>query len=270
MYEGRTRGKKMRYTFSDDEEDFESDSLPTRRSNRQSGAQTPAEPAGPTFTASGRQVKSRVGGSYGEALLVDQRKDMEQNLEDTEEGVYEGRIRAGRAAANGKNHIEGYNSIDEMDEESDAASSTNWAGGDDDDGQDFDGEDEDDEMSEDEASDADEEDQSLIVQLKFRKGSVTEVNGQLIKSDGIEEPADDQKENPTTTNGTATAVEAAPEVKTEQSATVTEPVILAKPAPASTSLPVEKLNGNTPHVHETEAKQEPETKMNGTTPMEIF
>ncbi|KXJ97422.1 hypothetical protein Micbo1qcDRAFT_156299 [Microdochium bolleyi] len=56
MYEGRTRGKRMKYTYSDDE-DFMSDST-TRRSTRNTGTHTPAEPAGPVTTASGRQVKA--------------------------------------------------------------------------------------------------------------------------------------------------------------------------------------------------------------------
>ncbi|KAI0393650.1 hypothetical protein F5Y17DRAFT_458659 [Xylariaceae sp. FL0594] len=56
MYEGRTRGKRMKYTYSDDE-DFYSDST-TRRSTRNTGTHTPAEPAGPVTTASGRQVKA--------------------------------------------------------------------------------------------------------------------------------------------------------------------------------------------------------------------
>ncbi|KAI1751430.1 hypothetical protein F4782DRAFT_183461 [Xylaria castorea] len=57
MYEGRTRGKRMKYTYSDDDEDFYSDST-TRRSTRNTGTHTPAEPAGPVTTASGRQIKA--------------------------------------------------------------------------------------------------------------------------------------------------------------------------------------------------------------------
>ncbi|KAI0166067.1 hypothetical protein GGR57DRAFT_4431 [Xylariaceae sp. FL1272] len=53
MYEGRTRGKRMKYTYSDDE-DFLSDST-SRRSTRNTGTNTPAEP---TTTASGRQIKA--------------------------------------------------------------------------------------------------------------------------------------------------------------------------------------------------------------------
>ncbi|KAI1460594.1 hypothetical protein F4805DRAFT_368980 [Annulohypoxylon moriforme] len=57
MYEGRTRGKRMKYTYSDDE-DFLSDSTGFRRSSRNTRNPTPAEPAGPVVTASGRHVKA--------------------------------------------------------------------------------------------------------------------------------------------------------------------------------------------------------------------
>src|SRR5687768_3103961 len=69
MYEGRTRGKRMKYTFSEDEDDIYSDSTTARRSTRNTGTHTPAEPAGPTVTLSGRQVKARQGGAYGESML---------------------------------------------------------------------------------------------------------------------------------------------------------------------------------------------------------
>ncbi|KAB5570540.1 hypothetical protein GE09DRAFT_1217969 [Coniochaeta sp. 2T2.1] len=55
MYEGRTRGKRIKYTYSDDEDDFYTDS--TRRSTRNTRNHTPAEPSGPVVTASGRQVR---------------------------------------------------------------------------------------------------------------------------------------------------------------------------------------------------------------------
>ncbi|TDZ71866.1 hypothetical protein CTRI78_v001713 [Colletotrichum trifolii] len=56
-YEGRTRGKRMRYTYSDDDDDFLTDSS-NRRSARNTGTNTPAEPAGPVTTASGRQIRA--------------------------------------------------------------------------------------------------------------------------------------------------------------------------------------------------------------------
>lgn len=57
MYEGRTRGKRMKYTYSDDEESL-TDSTGVRRSTRNTGTTTPAEPTGPVTTASGRQIKA--------------------------------------------------------------------------------------------------------------------------------------------------------------------------------------------------------------------
>ena len=57
LYEGRTRGKRMKYTYSDDEADFNSDST-NRRSTRNTRHHTPAEPSGPLTTASGRQVRA--------------------------------------------------------------------------------------------------------------------------------------------------------------------------------------------------------------------
>ncbi|RMJ06986.1 hypothetical protein CDV36_013423 [Fusarium kuroshium] len=55
LYEGRTRGKKMKYTYSDDEDIF-SDST-TRRSARNTGTHTPVE-TGPVTTSSGRQIRA--------------------------------------------------------------------------------------------------------------------------------------------------------------------------------------------------------------------
>ena len=57
LYEGRTRGKRMKYTYSEDEADFYSDST-NRRSTRNTRHHTPAEPSGPLTTASGRQVRA--------------------------------------------------------------------------------------------------------------------------------------------------------------------------------------------------------------------
>jgi hypothetical protein len=46
----------MKYTYSDDEDDFYTDS--TRRSTRNTRNHTPAEPSGPVVTASGRQIRA--------------------------------------------------------------------------------------------------------------------------------------------------------------------------------------------------------------------
>ncbi|KAK3940492.1 hypothetical protein QBC46DRAFT_124417 [Diplogelasinospora grovesii] len=56
LYEGRTRGKRMKYTYSDDEDEFYTDST-NRRSTRNTRHHTPAD-NGPVTTASGRQVRA--------------------------------------------------------------------------------------------------------------------------------------------------------------------------------------------------------------------
>ena len=195
LYEGRTRGKRIRYTYSDEEEGG-SDALSVRNSTRQSGVSTPAEPAGPTFTASGRQVKSRVGGAYGEIIHSGQHEESEQPavgiIKDTGEGE-EQPTSTGRPRRSGykvgvsqkprsRQHIEGYNSVDDMEDESDATSSGGeWEGGDDDDDANDNIADEEDDgdvdISEDDASDIEEEEreegygrmQSLVVSLRYQK-----------------------------------------------------------------------------------------------------
>jgi hypothetical protein len=132
LYEGRTRGKRMKYTYSDDEDEGYSDAT-SRRSTRNTGTHTPAE--GPTVTLSGRQVRSRHGGTYGETMLSGTHTpavavgggDGASDGHDEDGDVVERRPRRA-AAANMKNgyssksrHIEGYNSVDEMDDEDDAS-----------------------------------------------------------------------------------------------------------------------------------------------------
>ena len=69
LYEGRTRGKRIRYTFSDndDEKDSEVDEARSRQSAR-SARPTPA-PDQPRFTASGRQIRKPQTGAYGETKI---------------------------------------------------------------------------------------------------------------------------------------------------------------------------------------------------------
>lgn len=120
----------MKYTFSDEDDEGYSDATSTRRSARNTGTHTPAEPAGPTITQSGRQVKSRQGGAYGESMLSGQGTNAEAGSDESEE-VVSGRPRRAAAVNHSKNgwpakggrHIEGYNDVDEMtsDEEGDAS-----------------------------------------------------------------------------------------------------------------------------------------------------
>ena len=123
MYEGRTRGKRLKYTYSDDEDLLLSDEGPSRRSARNaSNTVTPAEPSRPRFTASGRQIRSRAGGLYGEALLTGQREDSEEEAEEST------RPQRSRTARN-SNGYSGY-AADDLEEESDAASTGNDSGND--------------------------------------------------------------------------------------------------------------------------------------------
>ncbi|THW69552.1 hypothetical protein D6D19_08311 [Aureobasidium pullulans] len=171
LYEGRTRGKRIRYTYSDNED--ESDATGSRRSTRHSGNNTPAE-SGPVVTASGRQVRPARTGIYGESLLSGQAETPDYAASETS------RTSGGRATRNStrisplnedrKRKSRGYNSFDEDSDEEDAPSSGNeWDGGDDDENEEdnvdmADGEDED-EMD----LDQQEEPKSLIVKLKFKK-----------------------------------------------------------------------------------------------------
>ncbi|CAK7221477.1 hypothetical protein SCUCBS95973_004513 [Sporothrix curviconia] len=73
LYEGRTRGKRIKYTYSD-EEDFYTDSTDLRRSTRNTGTHTPAEPV---VTASGRQIRapSRLNGGLNASSANDSALD---------------------------------------------------------------------------------------------------------------------------------------------------------------------------------------------------
>lgn len=136
MYEGRTRGKRMKYTYSEDEDDVYSDATTSRRSTRNTRAHTPAEASAPTVTQSGRQVKARQGGAYGESILsgaqgsnpaVAGYDGASDELEHANENDGSRPRRAASStngtAPKGGRHIEGYNDVDEMtsDEEDDAS-----------------------------------------------------------------------------------------------------------------------------------------------------
>ena len=133
MYEGRTRGKRMRYTYDeaededeDDNENF-SDATSNRRSARQSGRSTPAD-VGPQYTASGRQVKPRQGGEYGASLLSGQAETPDdfgpdysesKDASDSEQPV-RGGARAGRAtrgAVNGGSSLKKRKRINDDDDD---------------------------------------------------------------------------------------------------------------------------------------------------------
>jgi hypothetical protein len=129
----------MKYTYSDEEDEGYSDATTSRRSTRNTGTHTPAEGLAPTVTQSGRQVRARQGGAYGESILsgthtpavtLGSHDGTSEEVEQTDGG------RPRRAAAatastkgwgsKGGAHIEGYNSVDEMDSDEDDASEQDY------------------------------------------------------------------------------------------------------------------------------------------------
>ncbi|KAI0191240.1 hypothetical protein EV127DRAFT_71415 [Xylaria flabelliformis] len=172
MYEGRTRGKRIKYTYSDDEE-FYSDST-TRRSTRNTGTHTPAEPAGPVTTASGRQIKAPS------RMTVDASNNIVTTSPTQEEALTGpgGRPRRSAAINHGTN---GWTSTkkqgrrttdDEMDSDEDGSEPDLGDDEEDDHLPDADSEDdeEDDEFVEDEVmvdDDLDDNHESMVVKLKY-------------------------------------------------------------------------------------------------------
>ena len=137
-------------------------------------------------TASGRQVRARVGGLYGESLLSGQALDRDtpmtgeyERSELSDEPGADGRAtRSGarprgtsRNQAGKRKHIDTYNSLDDMDDEDEAESSVaEWDNpdGDDDAGDDL-AEDEEDFG---ESSDGEDEPKSLVVRLKLPRAQI--------------------------------------------------------------------------------------------------
>lgn len=170
----------MRYTYSDD--GFGSDD----GSRRNSGVSTPLD-TGPTVTASGRQVKSRVGGAYGESILVDQRKELDrfageghltETSEDMPTTMPQGRaVRTSRSGRPVKPTRPRYGDAADSDQSDGAQSSGKEWSGDENEPDvsepELDDEEEDEDMD-DEDVDEDEGDEntqeSLVVQLRYRKG----------------------------------------------------------------------------------------------------
>ncbi|KUJ19862.1 uncharacterized protein LY89DRAFT_580475 [Mollisia scopiformis] len=185
LYEGRTRGKRVRYNYSDeDPEGIYSDATATttRRSTRNTGTHTPVE-SGPTITQSGRQVKSRQGGAYGETMLSSAHPPAGSYAGTSEEpeNELEAGSRPRRAAANhgtngypkpkGGRHIEGYNDVDEMTSDDEGDASEQDYGDDEEEDEQVslasDGDDQDDRSEEDEEME-DAEPKKLIVKLMVK------------------------------------------------------------------------------------------------------
>lgn len=182
LYEGRTRGKKLKYTYSDEEDTSDVES--TRRSHRQSRIATPTEP---TVTASGRQVRSKYASHYGDSIQVEQRRssggptEAEQSTTNgrPQRSTRQSRSSGARGTQVQRQELEDYDSDEEMeDEPSTPESGHPWEKSD---NEDFEGDDEDDDEEEDSEEGVEEEDSdvgdgssetrsSLVVKLPYRKG----------------------------------------------------------------------------------------------------
>ncbi|RMY66865.1 hypothetical protein D0862_15147 [Hortaea werneckii] len=222
LYEGRTRGKRLRYTYDDDDDmvfggGVDSDATSTRRSarNRDSSARTtPFEASGPTFTASGRQINKPKTGEYGEPLLKSALEnatdELAPELEDGATGTdFDSEpVQNGRAtrAAGRSGHVNGVNGrkrkrvID--DDEDDEGEMSDEEGGDGEDDWDSDrnAEEEDDtempDADDEDSEDADEEAQSLVVKLKVSPQRATNGESKEVNGDGHDD--EDTKPIPAT------------------------------------------------------------------------
>ncbi|KAI6618314.1 hypothetical protein MCOR08_009078 [Pyricularia oryzae] len=197
LYEGRTRGKRAKYTFDDDDYDFNSDSTATRRSTRH-GTQTPAEPAGPVTTSRGRQIRApnRLNadmpdnGSGATDSVAYYDGDTEMRDDGAPAGL-NGRPRRSAAVNHGTNGWSGKSSSEKTngsdDFDSDAADDSEPDFGDDEEGDEHvpdESEDDDDEFDEDaDMVDGDEVDSGLVVKLPV-KVSYDRHTGKYSKADG--------------------------------------------------------------------------------------
>ncbi|XXH05189.1 translation termination factor eRF1 [Hypoxylon texense] len=200
MYEGRTRGKRMKYTYSDDEE-FASDSTSVRRSTRNTRQPTPVEPAAPVTTASGRQIKAPS------RMTVDASNNIVTTSPTTSQGHNEGiaskessagptgRPRRSAAVNHGTNgwassskNTKNYNSADdEMEDYDDDDDSEPDLGDDEEDHVPDDSEEDEDEFDEDEEmvdDDLGNAKDSMMVKLKLpSKGAAADTNGSALNLD---------------------------------------------------------------------------------------
>jgi hypothetical protein len=173
MYEGRTRGKRMKYTYSDDEDQY-TDGPDTRRSARGQGF--PGLPTGPMTTASGRQVRTRYGNLFGTHEHAGH--DSEGSVEPNANG------RATRSSRNFEEWEQHHDDADDLNDDGDSVSSGHdWQG--EDEAEDQVDDDEDQDMTD--VSDEDMEPQSLIVTLQYRKELKKEVDA-TVKGEDLSKP----------------------------------------------------------------------------------
>lgn len=152
---------------------------PTRRSTRNaSPISTPAELAGPKFTASGRQIRAPATGIYGESLLSGQRQDEDASAwPPTKESDDSRRPRRTNAARAG-NGYQMEDSADDMmaDESEDQSSGNEWQVGEEGNDEENDSEGDEEEGFNGDDVGANGETPSLVVQLRYGQGKKISVS----------------------------------------------------------------------------------------------
>ncbi|KAI1274817.1 hypothetical protein F5Y07DRAFT_207234 [Xylaria sp. FL0933] len=259
MYEGRTRGKRMKYTYSDDE-DFYSDST-TRRSTRNTGTHTPAEPAGPVTTASGRQIKapSRMTVDASNNIVTTSPTHETEDSRPKEASVGPGgRPRRSAAVNHGTNgwapskKKRNSSEDDEMDEDEDDSEPDLGDDEEDDHVPDADSEggedDDEDEYDEDEAmvdDDLDDASKSMVVKLKYSPMA----NGTTLDLDAFRYEGGDKKGSKPGLEAGGGPRDSPPPEKSEESIAVATVKRQATPTPSTNDCPTanpEKGSSATP------------------------
>jgi hypothetical protein len=217
LYEGRTRGKRLRYTFSD-MEDVDSDDAPVRRSGRQS-RESPVPQAGPTVTASGRQVRSRATGAYGETLHSGQTTDRASPAtgDYVRSDVSEEPQRGRSTRTGNRPEPRALNRTIDSDEED----ATSWDGGDEEDEPEPMDVDEDDDEENASTDEQDPEQHSLVVTLHYGKGKPTDT-----EEEDPSVPISDPSDTAVLSNGTSN-----PPVVAATSTSAVSVTDVAAPAP---------------------------------------
>jgi hypothetical protein len=169
----------MRYTYDEDEDDT-SDAGSGRLAGRQQSARSNSAEAGPTITASGRQIRKPRTGDYGEGLLSGNVQDVNGDADGRDVGADSNSRarRSGRSATNGEHHANGRGyqdndevaSADEWDSDKDDGDDERMPDADDDKEFQADAEDDDDDEEDELANDDEgqpEELSSLVVKLRI-------------------------------------------------------------------------------------------------------
>ncbi|KND95026.1 hypothetical protein TOPH_00468 [Tolypocladium ophioglossoides CBS 100239] len=255
MYEGRTRGKRIKYTYSDDEDMFYSDSTGNRRSARNTGANTPAE-TGPVTTSSGRQIRAppRLNMVTGESAPGSMQGDGSEFGKEDSAGP-SGRPKRSAAANHGTNGWGGTRSRRNTSADTDDESEAEF-GDDEEDAHVPEEPEDEDEFDEDEAmveDDLDDRPQSLVVKLSVTPPKLRTILAPINQAANMlpTPEAHDSKASGSTSEGPMVEMHDAP---AQDSISVADPASKRAPIPSRESTSVEKQTTPAPSEQVGEAQ----------------